>query len=62
MFDEFTFALRYRCPSTFSVWTGTMMYKVPMPITVATVDWLKSINMWDEVAEAVIGPYVLPNE
>jgi hypothetical protein len=62
MIDEFTFAFRYRCRSTFSVHPGSRTDKVPMPITVAVVDWLKSLNLWDEVSEAVIGPYVIPNE
>jgi hypothetical protein len=64
MFDDFTFAMRYRCPYTLRLNDGGRSYQVELPsgMPIAIVDWLKSINMWDKFFEPIIGPYVIPNE
>jgi hypothetical protein len=62
MFDDLTFAMRYRCPYTLRFYNGRMSYEVELPsgMPIAVVDRLKSLNMWDKFFEPIIGPYVIP--
>jgi hypothetical protein len=58
MFDDLTFAMRYRCPYTLHFNNGRMSYRVELSsgMPIAVVDWLKSLNMWEEFFEPIIGP------
>jgi hypothetical protein len=64
MFDDLTFAMRYRCPYTLHFNNGGMSYiiKLANGMPIAIVDCLKSLNMWEEFFEPIIGHYVIPNE
>jgi hypothetical protein len=64
MFDDLTFALRYRCPYTlrFNVYGRSYEVDLPNGMTTAIVDRLKSLHLWDESFEPIIGPYVVTEE
>ena len=59
MFNELTFALRYRYPYTCWVNTGSRTYRVQLqlPLTAAAIDSLKAEGLW-ELIEPTISPYL----
>ena len=56
MFDDLTFALRYK--STVIISYSLLAWEIPVPITQETVEEMKRTGWW-EVYEDRFSPYVL---